>query len=80
MNDKSRTAGERYGPAMEITDQKEATQYLYDRMMEAMIHQDIGAEEALNQERANIMYYAGYYDRETQSRVARLFGKGANDE
>ena len=62
----------KYGPAMEITDQEAADAYF-----EACIQHTMGwgksREEAEAKERANLGYYAGYYDAETRERVERLF-------
>lgn len=66
------TIGQKYGPAMTITDQMEADLYFQECVTHAMAH---GRErdEAVAIERANLGYYAGYYDRETRERVERLF-------
>lgn len=66
------TFGEKYGPAMEITDQDEAVAYF-----EACVQQTMtfgkSREEAEEIEKGNLAYYAGYYNHETRLRVERLF-------
>lgn len=66
------TFGQCYIPAMAITDQAEADAYF-----EALVERNIGwsnsREEAERIERANLGYFAGYYDAETRERVERLF-------
>jgi len=67
------TYGEKYDPAMKITDQAEADAY-FERLVEhQMSHGLSNREESENIERANLGYYAGYYSNETRSRVERLF-------
>lgn len=66
------TIGEKYGPAMEITDQTAADAYFEKCVAHCMGH---GAtrEKAEEIERINLGYYAGYYNNETRARVERLF-------
>lgn len=77
------TIGEALRPAMQITDEADAAQYLADytayiqraietqRAYEEKPHGDgLSAEQIA---RTNIGYFAGYYDRETRERVGRLF-------
>ena len=71
------TIGEKYGPAMEITDQQEADAY-FERCVEhtmkyALDEQYKSREGAEKVERSNLGYYAGYYDTKTRQRVERLF-------
>lgn len=68
------TAGERYNPAMKITDQAEANEYFERLVQNAMTRQGIDREAAERQERGNLGYYAGYHSAETRERVERLFG------
>ena len=69
---KKMTHGEKYGPAMEITDAKEASEYF-----EACVRHCMGfgksREEAERIERGNLGYWAGYYDSTTRARVERAF-------
>lgn len=67
------TIGEKYGPAMEITDEAEAATY-FERCVEHSMH-CFGKtrHEAEEIERVNLGYYAGYYDSATRERVERLF-------
>lgn len=67
------TTSEMYGPAMEITDEQEAEQYLQDCIDHMVEHHGQTEEEARRIQLINIGYYAGYYDSETMSRVNRLF-------
>lgn len=66
------TIGDKYGPAMEMTDQAEANAYF-----ETCVTHTMGfgksREEAERVERGNLGYYAGYYSEETRTRVERLF-------
>lgn len=73
--------GDKYGPAMRITEQAAADEYFKRLVAHAMHHNpDIdGAEigeikdKAEAMERRNLGYYAGYYDCQTMARVNRLF-------
>lgn len=69
---KNITIGEKYGPAMEMTDQAEADGYFEACVAHCM---SFGSEraEAEEIERSNLGYYAGYYSNETRERVERLF-------
>ncbi len=73
IDPKIRTIGEAYGPAMKITDAKEAAAYFEELVAENMTHGN-SREEAESIERSNLGYYAGYYDNETSLRVEKLFG------
>ncbi len=66
------TIGDKYGPAMKMTDQKEATEY-FELCVEDTMGFGKTREEAENIERQNFGYFAGYYDHETRIRVERLF-------
>lgn len=66
------TTGEKYGPAMEITDQATADDYFEKCVTHSMIFGNT-RKEAEDIERQNLGYYAGYYDNETRERVERLF-------
>ncbi len=72
-NKKRLSYGECLKPAMEITNEADAQQYLDDYIayIETPPRPDgmTGEEIALN----NIIYFSGYYDNETQERVKRLF-------
>ena len=71
------TIGQKYGPAMEITDQEEADRYfgllVEHTMKHAQDEEYKSREGAENLERQNLGYCAGYYDTETRERVERLF-------
>jgi len=76
-NKETLTYGEALGPAMEITNQEDATQYFNDYVAYLENHlrkkprnDDMTAEEIA---KINLGYYAGYYDNETRRRVERLF-------
>ncbi len=66
------TIGEKYGPAMEMTDQAEADKYFEVLVQHGMIHSN-SREKAESIEKQNLGYYAGYYSEETRRRVERLF-------
>lgn len=66
--------GEAYNPAMKMTDEADALEYL-----EALIERSIRIwkqtpEEARKTQLSNIGYFAGYYGHETRQRVQALFG------
>jgi exodeoxyribonuclease-5 len=64
--------GDKYGPAMKITDPAEAAAY-FERAVEHTMSCGRSRPDAERIERANFGYYAGYYDNETRERVERLF-------
>ena len=65
--------GEKYGPAMKITDPEDARQY-FERLVEhGMENGAPSLEAAAAVERSNLGYYAGYYDNQTRLRVEELF-------
>ena len=66
------TIGDKYGPAMKITDPVEAQEYFERCVRHAMLCGQT-RQEAESVERQNLGYFAGYYDRETMERVNRLF-------
>ena len=66
------TYKEKYGPAMKITDQKEANEYFEKCVKHSMTFGN-SREQAEDIERQNLGYYAGYYDHETRLRVEELF-------
>lgn len=70
---KKLTIGEKYGPAMEITDQAAADEYFEACVAHLMDNHGTERAEAETIERANLGYYAGYYSPETRARVERLF-------
>lgn len=67
------TNGEKYNPAMQITDQAEANVYFGKCVNHCMLYgkKDIGAAHRI--ERANIRYWAGLYDENMRVRVHKLF-------
>ena len=73
-----KTIGEKYGPAMEITDQAQADEY-FEQLVEDCLScsRREGKQPTRSQaeavERSNLGYYAGYYSHETRVRVERLF-------
>lgn len=75
------TIGQKYEPAMKITDQADADAY-FERCVEHCMRLlaregETAASElrakAENIERQNLGYFAGYYDAATRARVERLF-------
>lgn len=67
------TIGEKYGPAMAITDQAAADEYFERCVQHTMARGPYTRETAETLERSNLGYYAGYCDEETRGRVERLF-------
>lgn len=67
------TYGEKYGPAMEMTDPTEASAYFEKCVRHAMKYHGSTREEAEQNEKGNLGYYAGYYGNETRQRVQKLF-------
>ncbi len=66
------TIGDKYRPAMMITDQAEADAY-FERCVDHMMRVGHDRLEAEDIERQNLGYFAGYYDSKTRERVERLF-------
>lgn len=66
------TFGEKYNPAMKITGQDKADAYFEDCVQHTMSFEKT-REEAIEIEKANFGYWAGYYDHETRLRVEQLF-------
>lgn len=66
------TIGDKYGPAMEITEQVDADAY-FEKCVRHMMSRGKSRVEAEKTELGNLGYYAGYYSHETRSRVERLF-------
>lgn len=71
------TIGQAYGPAMDITDQAAADEYLealVARCMRVAIDRRYRYRAAAEKlERSNLGYFAGYCGAETMERVNRLF-------
>ena len=63
---------DKYGPAMEITEQADANVYWEKCVRHSMSHGK-SRYESEKLERGNLRRYAGYYDHETRDRVERLF-------
>jgi hypothetical protein len=66
------TTGQKYGPAMKLTDQAEASAY-FERCVAHNMSFGHSRQEAEQIERSNLGYWAGYYDHETRARVENLF-------
>lgn len=66
------TIGEKYGPAMAITDQAAADAYFEECVQHTMVFVKDRAE-AEKIERGNLGYFARYCSDETRARVERLF-------
>jgi hypothetical protein len=64
--------GDKYAPAMEITDQAEADMY-FEKCVAHSMRFNMTREKAEELERINLGYYAGYYNSETRARVEKLF-------
>lgn len=67
------TIGEKCGPAMKITDPEEAKQYFEACVLHNMLISNHSREKAIEIEKTNLGYYAGYYDSEIRARVEKLF-------
>ncbi len=67
------TIGELYMPAMKITEPKEAEQYFEALVLHTMTVGGQAREKAIEIEKSNLGYFAGYYGSETRERVERLF-------
>lgn len=70
--DEQVTIGDKYGPAMAITDQAEADAY-FDACVRHCMKFGRSRAEAEKIEKSNFGYYAGYCSDETMRRVNRLF-------
>lgn len=68
------TIGEKYEPAMHMTDPKEAAEYFEFLVKKNMQSFGTSYNEAVQYEIGNLGYYSGYFDTETRQRVNRLFG------
>ena len=66
------TIGDKYGPAMGITEPADAAAY-FERCVQHTMTFGTSRDEAERIERANLGYYAGYYSSETRHRVEKLF-------
>jgi hypothetical protein len=66
------TIGEKYGPAMMISDQAQADAY-FEQCVQHSIRCGNSREAAVLIERKNLAYYAGYYDNEVRERIERLY-------
>lgn len=67
------TIGDLYRPAMRITKQNEASEYLEMLVCRRMQLSGKTREDAMRCEKSNLGYFAGYYDAETMARVNQLF-------
>ena len=68
------TYSEKYGPAMEIAEQAAADAYFEECVLHHMsFGKGVTRDKAEQIERANLGYWAGYYDDATRARVERLF-------
>lgn len=70
---KGMTVDQIYAPAMEITGQSEADDYLAAIVCHLVEDWGKSIAEASQIAKKNLAYYAGYYDSETRERVERLF-------
>ncbi len=66
------TIGDKYEPAMKMTDPKEASEY-FELCVEHTMRFGKTRKEAENIERQSLGYFAGYYDHQTRLRVEQLF-------
>jgi hypothetical protein len=74
VKDRSKISiGDKYSPAMKITEQAEADKYFEELVRHNMSFGTNDRKRAEEIERGNLGYFAGYYDSETRERVERLF-------
>lgn len=66
------TIGDKYRPAMIITEQDKADEY-FEACVQHCMRDGKARSEAEDIERQSLGYFAGYYDAETRERVERLF-------
>lgn len=66
------TIGDKYRPAMKLTEQDDADQY-FEVLVQHCMRFGRSRDEAESMERQNLGYFAGYYDYETMARVNQLF-------
>lgn len=67
------TLGECYGAAVAVKKQEDADRYFKALVASAQRKWGKTLEQATADEKANLGYYAGYYDQETNIRVQRLY-------
>jgi len=67
------TIGDKYQPAMQITEQTEADAYFELCVAHTIRVRGLAREEAEQIERQNLAYFAGYFTAEIRERVERLF-------
>lgn len=75
-NKESLTYGECLGPAMQITDPENAKEFFADYVAFLAKASENNPNPKFTPEqiaKANLGYYAGYYDNETRARVEKLF-------
>lgn len=66
------TIGQKYDPAMRITDQAEADEY-FAALVAHSVARGCSHESAERIERDNLGYWAGYHSNDVRARVERLF-------
>ncbi len=71
--DQPLTIGEKYRPVAKVKTREEAMEYFEELVQYNMEVSDHSQEQAIDIEKQNIGYYAGYYDRETMQRIHKLF-------
>ena len=67
------TSGDLYRPAVGIKTKEEAEDYLRKLVQWSVEHHGKDPSEAERIQKSNLGYYAGYFDRETMTRVHELF-------
>jgi hypothetical protein len=73
-NNPEATYRETLAPAMEITERRNANEYLARLIQRDMTLFGLSHEKSYSNQMTNLGYYAGYYDYDTQVRVRALFG------
>ena len=67
------TLEKKYGPAMQITTQAEADEYFEALVQHSMGFHGLDRAKAVEVEKSNLGYWAGYHSNETRYRVEELF-------
>ena len=74
-NKKELSYSETLKPAMLITDEADAKQYMADYIQYIQMTHNCGYSEAENSAKGNLSRFAGYYEKDVNNRVERLFIK-----
>lgn len=72
--EKEYTYAETYGVAMETTDPEEAKQLFDELVAYSVAKGEVDIEKTAERLKSSLGYYAGYYGRDVQERVEKLYG------